>query len=157
MDAGTIKILALVAYGVFVLVSKAVKASRNSSGPGGSTIPQGAPRKPRPLTGPVQTRPRAKARALPRAPARVAPPKARPRPGPVPPKKAPVRQEQEEGPRHDASHPVQSHLQAPKKDSLPPPPVEAAPSPAHALLSSAADLRRAVLMAEILGRPVSAR
>ena len=159
MSAATVKLIALLAYGAFVLISKAVKASRQSRIPGGMPFPQEAPRQPHPMAGPAAVRRVAKPRVLPRRPpARVAP--ALKRRVPPPPVRRPAPKPKEEGPRHTLSLPAQSRLQAEgtardlAQAKADPPPVS---SSAHPLLGGRLDLRRAFLMSEVLGPPLALR
>ena len=155
MNANTVKLLALLGYGAFVLVSKAVKASRQSRVPGGMPIPQGAPRKPHPMAGQVTARPRAVARA---APASVVPVRNRPPvrrvqarlPSPPRASKAAPKPKAPESPLHDAAHPVETRLKPVETEA-------AALPPLAALLTGRDDLRKGILLSEVLGPPLALR
>lgn len=176
---GLLKFLAanpVVAILILAGAAKMVKklAEWSTKGPGGE-VPQQAPVRLKPGASPsrpVQTvRPVARPSA--RAPTGASPgrrvlrrrtvtsrkaPGARPVPKPLPPARvAPARLAPEaEGPRHDTRHPVTPHA-APHVPPAPEPEAAAQGPTAAALFAGGDSLRRAVLMAEILGRPKSLR
>ncbi len=155
------EVILFILVGAASVLGRLRKAIQSGQGPGGIRIPppaeirQKAPIAPR--TAPGHPAPPARVQPV-RRPGRPKPrPKAARRPAPqgaVRPR--PSKPEPEpEAPKRAVEPPVESHFEEKKAAE---PPVETAGAlSARGLLAGRDDLRRAVLMAEVLGRPLALR